>query len=187
MTKASSRIEMKKHLSMLTENDLLVRSRSLSGNLVEFIPQIVSEHTGSLPLNIGVFSPIQQEPKWYVEMSFDSSLSFSVVHIQDDENLSFYATDLETVSSGVGLRLEEDLRKSKQVPDVVIVPGLCFGPNMERLGRGGGYYDRFLADFSGFIIGVCFDFQMIDEVETNKFDKKMDIIVTDKNIYNKRT
>lgn len=51
-------------------------------------------------------------------------------------------------------------------PDVVIVPGLAFTPTGVRLGQGGGWYDRFLAEVRPecLTVGVCFAEQMVDEL-----------------------
>ena len=57
--------------------------------------------------------------------------------------------------------------------DVVLVPGVAFDAQGHRLGRGRGYYDRFLRKISKVrtrTIGVCFDFQKIDEVPTTSND-----------------
>ena len=55
--------------------------------------------------------------------------------------------------------------------DVVLVPGMAFDAAGHRLGRGKGYYDRFLSShFSPLIIGVCFPFQRVAEVPTEDHD-----------------
>lgn len=187
MEKAKCRIEMKKCLKALNENDLLVLSRNLSNNLVKFLPRIVSHFTEGSQLNIGVYSPIEQEPRWFEMVTTNwSGVSFSVVHIEDSKALGFYEMNLEEIKAGVGLKLDGRYLSKPRTPDVVLVPGLCFTKSMERLGRGGGYYDRYLENFSGLVIGVCFDFQVKGKIETNEFDQKMNFIITDENIYNER-
>lgn len=62
--------------------------------------------------------------------------------------------------------------------ETVLVPGMSFDPHGNRLGRGKGYYDRFLAQVpEAYKIGVCFDFQKVDEVPTDNNDIKMDEVV----------
>ncbi|GAB6011349.1 5-formyltetrahydrofolate cyclo-ligase [Viscerimonas tarda] len=63
--------------------------------------------------------------------------------------------------------------------DLVIVPGLAFDRKMNRLGRGKGYYDRFLAKIKAPKIGVCFDFQLLDTIPSDNHDIKMDMIVSE--------
>lgn len=67
--------------------------------------------------------------------------------------------------------------------EAAIIPGLAFDQNGNRLGYGKGYYDRFLANNPHIKrIAVCFDFQLIDFLPTNKYDQMMDIIITEKRI-----
>jgi 5,10-methenyltetrahydrofolate synthetase len=63
-------------------------------------------------------------------------------------------------------------------PDVTICPGVAFGPGGDRLGRGKGFYDRFLAAHPGtFAIGLAFAFQVVDGVPATPEDRKVDLIV----------
>lgn len=63
--------------------------------------------------------------------------------------------------------------------DLIIVPGVAFDNKGNRLGRGKGYYDRFLCQYPNVKrIGICFDFQLVDEVPTEPFDILMDEIIT---------
>ncbi len=61
--------------------------------------------------------------------------------------------------------------------DLAVIPGVAFDKSGNRVGRGRGYYDRFLSDFTGYKIGLCFDFQLVDSIPTEKFDIKMDRII----------
>ncbi len=68
--------------------------------------------------------------------------------------------------------------------EVVIVPGIAFTKSGDRLGFGKGYYDRLLSDFKGVKIGVCYDFQIIDNIPVSPHDVSMDLIITESRIYN---
>ena len=61
--------------------------------------------------------------------------------------------------------------------DIALIPGLAFDAQGHRLGRGKGYYDRFLKDFKGQTIGVCFDFQKVAEVPVDAHDVSVDRVV----------
>ncbi len=61
---------------------------------------------------------------------------------------------------------------------VAIVPAVAFDRCGNRLGRGKGYYDRFLADYEVVKIGVALDFQLYNQLPTHPHDIAMDIIVT---------
>lgn len=62
--------------------------------------------------------------------------------------------------------------------DLIIVPGVAFDKNGHRLGRGRGYYDRFLCKYPNVKrIGLCFDFQMVTEVPIDQHDIIMNEII----------
>ncbi len=65
----------------------------------------------------------------------------------------------------------------KQI-DLVIVPGVAFTSNGQRMGRGGGYYDRLLPLLEQAVkIGVCYQCQVVDDLPIEKHDVKMDEIL----------
>lgn len=63
--------------------------------------------------------------------------------------------------------------------DVIIVPGMAFDDSNNRLGRGKGYYDRFLEKVKEkYKIGICFPFQHLHTLPSNEHDIKMDIVIS---------
>lgn len=62
--------------------------------------------------------------------------------------------------------------------ELIIVPGVAFDKELNRLGRGKGYYDKLLSLCKALKIGICYDFQLIDKIPTETHDIKMDIIIT---------
>lgn len=63
--------------------------------------------------------------------------------------------------------------------DVAVVPGMAFDMKNNRLGRGKGYYDRFLAKIpSAYKLGVCFGFQFLESLPKGAFDIVMDEVLT---------
>ena len=69
-------------------------------------------------------------------------------------------------------------------PDVLLIPLVAFDKKLNRLGYGGGYYDRLIEKLSKkkniIKIGLAFSIQEIDKVPTNMYDQKLDYIVTNK-------
>lgn len=62
--------------------------------------------------------------------------------------------------------------------DLIIVPMVATDKKLNRLGYGGGYYDRFLSKTNAYKIGLCYEFQMLEnELPTEKTDVKMDIVL----------
>jgi 5,10-methenyltetrahydrofolate synthetase len=68
--------------------------------------------------------------------------------------------------------------------DLVIIPGIAFDKQGNRLGRGKGFYDRLLPKIKGFKIGICFSFQIFSQIPTESFDHKMDTVLTEKGLIN---
>jgi 5-formyltetrahydrofolate cyclo-ligase len=75
---------------------------------------------------------------------------------------------------------EADLHLPNEI-DLIIVPGLAFSQDRHRLGRGGGFFDRLLAGAAknAFKLGICFSFQLLDNIPTEGHDVVMDAVVTD--------
>ena len=74
------------------------------------------------------------------------------------------------------------------LPDLVLVPCLAFDQFGYRMGYGGGYYDRTFAKFKdlehSFVsVAVAYDDQRVDSLVHDKYDKKIDYIMTEKSIY----
>ncbi|HKF30589.1 MAG TPA: 5-formyltetrahydrofolate cyclo-ligase, partial [Candidatus Binataceae bacterium] len=64
---------------------------------------------------------------------------------------------------------------------IIVVPGLAFGPQGQRLGRGGGHYDRFLAALprEAITVGLAYSFQLLDRIPQESFDRRLQYIITE--------
>lgn len=63
---------------------------------------------------------------------------------------------------------------------MVIVPGLVYSKDRYRIGYGGGYYDKFLNENKPMIsVGVCFEEFIINKIDVENWDKKVDIVITE--------
>ena len=87
-----------------------------------------------------------------------------------------------------------DIFYDEKILDLIIVPAVAFDYSKNRIGFGGGYYDTFLSRIllndqnngknrnKPLVIGVCYDFQLVDFIPSEDHDVKMDCIITEKNI-----
>lgn len=76
--------------------------------------------------------------------------------------------------------------------ELVVIPGVAFDRNRNRIGFGGGYYDRFLQNLKKkhdilnsrfpLTVAVCHDFQLLDSIPSEPHDEKPDIILTEINL-----
>ena len=69
-------------------------------------------------------------------------------------------------------------------PDVLLVPLLAFDKNLNRVGYGGGYYDRYISKIKKkkflLTIGLAYSFQKVNKISAKKYDIKLDYIITEK-------
>ncbi|MFW5780064.1 MAG: 5-formyltetrahydrofolate cyclo-ligase [Bacillota bacterium] len=72
---------------------------------------------------------------------------------------------------------------AKTQPDIAIIPLAGFDKEKNRLGRGGGYFDRFLEGFKGEKVALAFSCQRLEKVVTDENDKKMDKIITEDELF----
>ena len=84
-----------------------------------------------------------------------------------------YAISPKGIREPIGESYEGDF-------DAVILPLLAVDKRGNRLGYGGGYYDRFLKDKQGKKIAFCYDFQVVDKLPKEEWDVPVDEIITDK-------
>lgn len=75
------------------------------------------------------------------------------------------------------------LLKENDGPDLALIPGLAFDRSGGRLGQGGGYYDRWLAGFSGVRVALCRDGLLYDELPRQEHDLGVDLVVTETGLW----
>lgn len=77
--------------------------------------------------------------------------------------------------------IEEPTGNNTVSPDdieLVVVPGVAYDRFGNRLGRGKGFYDRLLQSTRATKVGVCYEFQLLDEVPSEEHDVKMDMVIS---------
>ena len=82
--------------------------------------------------------------------------------------------------------IPEPKKNKKIIPSIFLIPLVAFDKELNRLGYGGGYYDRLIKKIEAnniIKIGLALSFQEVKKIPINKFDKKLDYIVTERNLY----
>ena len=139
--------------------------------------------------NIGGYFPVNFEIddlellKKFKKKNFDISLPVIKKNFQMDFYKWAFSDPLIINKYGI----PEPETKKKVYPDILFIPLVAFDNSLNRLGYGGGYYDRFITKISKtkkiIKIGLAFSVQKINRVLVNKYDKRLDYIVTNKYIY----
>lgn len=101
------------------------------------------------------------------------------------KNMEFYYfNSLDELQKGKYGILEPRQNNIKiEENSILIMPALAFDIKGHRVGYGGGFYDRFLERYNYKKIGLCYDFQIVDDIEYEEFDIKPNIIITDSRIF----
>ncbi len=66
--------------------------------------------------------------------------------------------------------------------EMVVVPAIAYDRRGNRVGRGKGFYDRLLADTKATKVGVAYDFQLVDDIDSEPHDVKVDVVITESHI-----
>ena len=81
--------------------------------------------------------------------------------------------------------IPEPISKKIKYPNILLVPLVAYDNNFNRIGYGGGFYDRYLKKIKKrrkiITIGIAYSFQKIKKIPINKYDMKLDYIITEKN------
>ena len=111
-------------------------------------------------------------------------LSLPVISSKFDMN--FYLWNFNEPLNVNKYGIPEPKLNRKVVPDVLLIPMVAYDDKLNRLGYGGGFYDRFLKKYEKnniLKIGLAISCQKVKRLPTNSFDKKMDYILTENKLY----
>lgn len=112
---------------------------------------------------------------------FLNTKNIAVPKIIDNDMFFCYVTNLNELTSGK-YNIPEPTNENI-VTDfdnaICIVPGICYDKENYRIGYGKGYYDRFLSKNKIKTIGLCYKECMIEKIDNDKYDYKIDEVITD--------
>ena len=80
--------------------------------------------------------------------------------------------------------IPEPISKKIRYPDILLVPLVAFDKNLNRIGYGGGFYDRYIKKIKRkkkiVTIGLAYSFQKVKKIPINEYDIKLNFIITEK-------
>ena len=117
----------------------------------------------------------------------EEKIRISLPIIQNNNEMEFHKYSFKNPMNINKYGIPEPFKNKVISPDILFVPLVAFDRDLFRIGYGGGYYDRYLAKLKKkkfFIsIGLAFSFQKVEKIPLNNFDKKLDIVITEKQFY----
>ncbi len=149
-------------------------------NLISFEPFIEAE-----TVLVYLSSESEVNTDKIISYCFDNGKRVAVPFCTDsDGNMEFYIIkSFNALSPGhYGIR-EPDIKSCEKLSDfsasIIVVPGLSFDKNGNRLGYGKGYYDRFLKNYSFISVGLCYNSFIKDIIPSENYDVKVNYIITE--------
>lgn len=107
-----------------------------------------------------------------------SNTEMTIHEFQGMESMAMGAFGImEPTTPSIELYNETTTNPEEPATLLALIPGMAFSKDGHRLGRGKGYYDRFLSRTRIYKIGVCYPFQLLDTIPYDDYDIKMDEIV----------
>ena len=178
MTKAEQREFVKEKLIKLSDEEKLLHDKKIREEVLNLL----------MPLKVkSVFSFLSQrfEPDtiFIIAELLRQGIKIALPKCVDDTMLAVAYDENCALKRGQFGIIEPDSQKQISAVDAVIVPLVAFDKNLNRLGRGKGFYDRYLKNNNAIKIGVAYSVQEIDCVVTNQFDVKLDFVVTENKIF----
>jgi len=110
--------------------------------------------------------------------------TISLPIIKKNNQMDFYKWDFNDPLVASSFGIPQPLKLKKVYPDIIFVPIVAFDKYRNRIGYGGGFYDRYLKKISQIkkclTIGLAFSHQKVNKINVENFDRKLDLILTEK-------
>ncbi len=175
MDKKALRQKIKEQKRAMTEEEIVAASNRLA-------EQFFATEQYKNAKTIYGYLPYNQEVRTtgMLQKALDDGKRIAVPKIYGDEMRFIYLDDLSKVEKS-GYGIPEPVADGPVADDptaLVLMPGLAFDPEGHRIGYGGGFYDKFLAaEPEHPTVALCYEFQMLPHLETEKFDIPVDCVI----------
>ena len=121
-----------------------------------------------------------------LDLLHKKNFKVSLPIIKKDNQMNFYSWSRNDPLRINKFGIPEPVSTKVFYPDILLLPLVAYDSSLNRLGYGGGYYDRYIEKIEKIKkikkIGLAFSFQKISSIPINQYDKKLDFIVTEKEI-----
>ena len=171
---------------------LLIRQRRYFNTGDNFFKPLIKIIDAKKKRNISLYYPSNHEVNTlnlFNLLENRKNISISLPKILKNGTMNFIKWKLFQPLMVNSYGFVEPLVKGKKMnPDLIVVPLLAYDKFHNRLGYGKGYYDKTISKLRKtkkiFVIGLAYDNQKLDHIPVEDHDEKMDLVLTEKNIYN---
>lgn len=175
MNKQELRQAIRARKRAMTEEDILRRSKILAEKFTRSNAYRAAKTIyGYLPYN----QEVRTVPM--LRRALEEGKRVAVPKVYGDDMKFIYLDDLSQVAKGYA-GIPEPVADGPVAQDetaLVLMPGLAFDRAGHRIGYGGGFYDKFLAREPHHpTVALCYDFQVMDRLETEEFDIPVDLVI----------
>lgn len=175
MDKKELRATIRQQKRAMTEEEIVTKSQQVCRLLTEHdLYKNAKTFYGYLPYN----QEVRTTP--LLEQALRDGKRVAVPKCYGDEMKFIYMDDLSKVEPGYA-NIPEPIEDGPIADDptaLVLMPGLAFDPEGHRVGYGGGFYDKFLAQEPHHpTVALCYDFQMLPHLETEEYDIPVDLVL----------
>ena len=175
MNKQELRRAIRAQKRAMTEENILRRSAVLAEKFARSDAYRAAKTIyGYLPYN----QEVRTVPM--LQRALDEGKRVAVPKVYGDDMKFIYLDDLSQVAKGYA-GIPEPVADGPVAQDgtaLVLMPGLAFDRAGHRIGYGGGFYDKFLAREPHHpTVALCYDFQVMDRLETEEFDIPVDLVI----------
>ena len=175
MDKTALRKHIREQKRAMTSEQIQQKSRLLGEKLVQCEAYRRAKTIyGYLPYN----QEVRTMPM--LERALREGKRVAVPKVYGDTMRFLYLDDLSRVEKGYAGIPEpvDDGPVAEDPTALVLMPGLAFAPQGHRIGYGGGFYDKFLAqEPENPTVALCYDFQVLPQLETEEFDVPVDLVI----------
>ena len=174
--------------SKIRKKILEIRKKKNSKNIKLSLLKIFKEIKKNISKKkiIGVYYPVNFEIDIleFLEKLEVKGLQLCLPVVKKNNEMDFYSWSTKNLLKLNKFGIPEPEQIEKILPEVILVPLVAFDNRLYRIGYGGGYYDRYIDKLPNkknlLKIGIAHSCQKINRVPINKYDKKLDIIITEK-------
>lgn len=183
MDKLQLRQQAMTYLKYLPKNEQQTIGEKLTDHLIQ---SDIWNNASSIGVTIS--QGFEWDTKAIIDATWKANKQVSVPKCDPaTKDLTFYQLDTYEQLEVVYFNLKEpnpvkSQKTGKADIDLLIVPGLLFDKSGYRIGFGGGYYDRFMADFTNVTVSLVSNVQVMEDIPKETFDLPVDYLITEDGI-----